>query len=160
MNDPNTTTSNDDPIIQGIRLSDICNLILGEFNEAPIPSSINHLTELLTIICNKGLKYHIRHKDQFDPNISRPILYRYHHWAAETERWEKAARRSEFERKERFLREANIGVIIRFLKREWCIDKEAALRQANKWMSLDTEKRDIKLSVIGIKLIERFEDIP
>lgn len=147
----------DDPILEGIRLSDICNLILGNFNEAPFPSSIAHLLELLTIKCNNGTQWHIRHKDLYDEEVEIPILYRYHHWAKETDRWLKASRKSEAERKQYFLDECNNGIITRKLISLYGFKEDAA--KALAYSLMRGKNLEVKMSALGIKLKERFEDI-
>ncbi len=55
----------------------------------------------------------IQWADKYNPELKEPVLWEYNAWMGNTERWERQKRRSDMERIERNLLEANVKLVSR-----------------------------------------------
>lgn len=153
---------NKDPTIT-LKLSELANLLLGSFNDSPIPSVIHHLLpELLLLIdSQKEQLYYIElHPENFHPELFGPRIYRYSTWKDSHESWIKRKERSEQERRERFILEANIKLLAKRLRKLLCMNEQYSIGTAAGIMRMSPSMRDMRLKMLDVVLITRIEEIP
>jgi len=139
-----------------INLSDFVDIALrcSDPEPVPIPPYIGEIIELK----NKKLKTPILHVE-WRTDSKLPFLWRYHIWADSVRRFTLARERSERERRERFILEANVKLIAKGLQQHpYLMIERWAISTASYLMK---HKRNNAIREIGIeKLIERIEEIP
>ncbi len=139
-----------------IKLSDFVDIALRycDPEPVPIPAYIGQIIE----IKNKKAKEPISHVE-WRTDSQSPFLWRYYLWADSVRRFTIAKERSERERKERFILDANIKLIARYLQKEpfLMIDRWAVSTAS----FLMNKKRLLAIKAVGVeKLIQTIEEIP
>ena len=121
-----------------------------------LPASCTTLAEIIEALAVGKERIHIQWVEH--ERKTRAVLWEYKWWKESSEKWEKDKAKSESERRERFIYQANMENVVKALKKDpFNIIGDRAIETAHSFI----KKRQIKkLEYIGVKLIERFEDIP
>lgn len=94
---------------------------------------------------------------EYDPELTTPVLWRYQRWIDSTEKWERAKRWSEEQRKLRFVFEANCNLVTKAIVKNLGLEKNRAIALS---YSIVKNNRVVILQEIGInKLIASVEEI-
>lgn len=125
--------------------------MLGHDDSRPIRVNV---AEILDVKLKGKLTYHVQWPDQFNPELSRPLLWKYSAWADSVERWTKQRERSERERVAKFIFDKNVELIAEELM-VFGLTEEQALGSAFGLL----KKNDSKLSVIDVKLITKESEL-
>jgi hypothetical protein len=95
---------------------------------------------------------------EYDPELNHPVLWQYQRWIESTEKWERAKRWSEEQRKLRFIFEANCNLVSKAITRYLGLERDRANALS---YSLVKNNRVVILKEIGVdKLITTIEEIP
>ena len=133
--------------------------ILGDNHYTPVHPL---LAELILLKCHNKHTAYVQLPGDHDVDIlgypiSNPILWQLARWYESTERWQRAKLRAEDERKARFVAEANVGRITRFLMKTSELDAEHAGKLALKWVTNNDEAKYIRLG--GKPFIKTIDEI-
>jgi hypothetical protein len=116
------------------------------------------LADLIVAKTNNISSCYIQYPDKYDPHLKTPRLWDLSAWHTYSDSWERQARRSEQERKERFLLDANSHLLARaWLKSDWCgVSETMAIAICRKWL---VEGKLGVVKMLGVTLYKTIEEI-
>lgn len=141
-----------------IKLRDLVSLLLGDSHSEQFPPGYRHVAELIEIKAKGTHICHVQWTDQWCPELQEPVLWVYARWCESVERWERARKRAEEERKAKFIFDANVRMVTDYCKKYFCMDKNWAATTA---YGLVKNNRFNGLKVIGVdNLYTTIEELP
>lgn len=128
---------------------------LGQSQNRPV--SIKR-AEILEILLDGLQIAHVQWEDsEFGTALPQPILWWWKDWVSDVERVSNLRKRSERERAERFILEANVKLVAEHIEAEAMLSEEQARQLAFKWIK---NKQFARIKAVGVeKLIERIEEL-
>lgn len=114
--------------------------------------------EILEILLDGLQIAHVQWEDsEFGTPLQQPILWWWKDWVSDVERVSNLHKRSERERAERFILEANVKLVAEHIEAEAFLSEEQARQLAFKWIK---NKQLARIRAVGVeKLIERIEEL-
>lgn len=146
-----------------ISLSEYIDLALGRFIDEsgtyhhkhfchPIPKDTAILIYHLT---NNEHTCFIQWADKFNPELRQPHLWDWSAWQFHCDKWERAKARSDFERQERYVFEANVKMLLKPIMQYFSLPEGAANIIATKWVRTNNI---VAVETVGIKKLYTMED--
>lgn len=137
-----------------IPLSSYITDVLGDNHWVPI--SYDRANAIVAITGNQKLCY-VQFPSEDCPELTSPLLWSYGAWAASVEKFRRAKERSERERVQRRIDEANIKLIMRAVMRFASVDSSQAQMLATRMI---LRQQFLKIEMLGVKLITKEEELP
>jgi len=142
-------------------LDELVDAILGDADEKPITEN---LALAIHSICKNHHTAFIQfpgdgHVNILDRPIVRPILWRHHRYASSTERWLKAKKIAEQERKDSYVFRHNLEIAVRAVMKETGLDREQCLPLAIKQVKRGKAGEKTILAFGGKPFIKSFEEL-
>lgn len=145
-------------------MSRFLNLVLRDNDNVridPLTATTLLLIHKVEYAKNKSIPlYHVELEHPISGELyDEPRLWRYHYWVQSVERYQKAKRYSDNERKLRNIREYNISLLAEAIQATGVSEMAARCLAMSKIARLPAKAREIR-EIWEVTLVEREEDIP
>jgi len=128
---------------------------LGENHSVPIRASV---AEILDIKLKNRLTYYVQWPDKYNPDLKRPLLWRYKAWIESVDLWERQRKRANDERVARFIFEANVKLVAKQITYKYNMPIERSTLCALSIIKCKT--MHLKVAQCGVKkLIEKESEL-
>lgn len=155
-NDPSST-------LVSLTLKTLITDLLREEHYVPIS---DETAEVIMFHCKNKHTCYIQFPSDVDVDIlgraiETPILWEIGAWSRASEKWMKARNRSERDRADRFIMEANVNMVARKILKFAYVNPDAARVIAHSWVKGNVKGAKGKLKMVGVeKLYTTVEELP
>lgn len=118
----------------------------------PIPKDTAFL--IFSITQNEHTCF-IQWADKYNPELKQPHLWDWAAWQTHSDKWERAKARSDYERQERYVFEANVKMLLHPIMDYFSVPKDNANIIATNWVR---KNNTVALEIVGLSRFYTMED--